>query len=138
MDLFTMIYRFNKLYVLRLQEICSAYGVTAVQWLVLHHVYNHEGCTSIDIVKEWSVEKPTVSSLVRKLNEQGLLQFTSGQDKRQKNLSLTDEGKTLCEKITKQVIELQLFVADPLSEDKVKEWMEELKILEERMKDYER
>lgn len=138
MNLFSTIYRFNKWYVIRLQEICSANGFTAVQWLVLHHIYNNEGCTSMDIVKEWSVEKPTVSSLVRKLNEQGLLKFTSGDDKRQKYLSLTDEGKTLCGKVTEKVIELQSFVTDPFTAGMVNEWTEQLMVMEERMKQYEK
>jgi MarR family transcriptional regulator, transcriptional regulator for hemolysin len=138
MNLFSTIYRFNKLYVMQLQEICSAHGVTGVQWLVLQHVFKNEGCTSMDIVKEWSVEKPTVSSLVKKLSEQGLVQFTSGEDKRQKYLSLSKEGKVLCEKITEQVTDLQAFVTEPFSEEMVNEWTEQLKILEERLKSYER
>jgi len=137
MNLFSTIYRFNKLYVIRLQEICSANGITAVQWLVLQHVYKNEGCTSMDIVKEWSVEKPTVSSLVRKLNEQGLLEFTSGEDKRQKYLSLTSEGNNLCQNITDKVMKLQSFVKEPLPEETVKEWTEQLMVLEERLKQYE-
>lgn len=137
MNLFSTIYRFNKWYVFRLQEICSANGITPVQWLVLNHIYKHEGCTSMDIVKEWSVEKPTVSSLVRKLNEQGLINFTSGEDKRQKYLSLTTEGKKLCGKVEEKVMVLQAFVTEPLSEEKVNEWTEQLMILEERLKRYE-
>ncbi|MBD8025929.1 MarR family transcriptional regulator [Ureibacillus sp. Re31] len=137
MNLFSTIYRFNKLYVNRLQEICSLNGITPVQWLVLQHVYKHEGCTSMDIVKEWSVEKPTVSTLVSKLNEQGLIKFTSGQDKRQKYLSLTVEGQILCRKVEEKVMELQSFVTEPLSKEMVNEWTEQLMILEERLKHYE-
>ena len=137
MNLFSTIYRFNKLYVLRLQEICSANGITAVQWLVLQHVYKNESCTSMDIVKEWSVEKPTVSSLVRKLNEQGLLELTSGEDKRQKYLSLSEEGHILCQNITDKVMQLQSFVTEPLPDEVVKEWTEQLTVLEERLKQYE-
>ncbi|MEK9196982.1 MarR family winged helix-turn-helix transcriptional regulator [Ureibacillus sp. 179-F W5.1 NHS] len=137
MNLFSTIYRFNKLYVNRLQEICSANGITPVQWLVINHVFKNEGCTSIDIVKEWSVEKPTVSTLVRKLNEQGILEFTSGEDKRQKYLSLTVEGQILCRKVGEKVMELQSFVTEPMSEEMVNEWTEQLMILEERLKHYE-
>lgn len=121
---------------MRLQEICSIDGITPVQWLVLHHVSQNDGCRSIDIVKEWSVEKPTVSSLVRKLKERDLLTFTSGEDKRQKYLSLTAEGKALCEKIAEQVTALQTFTTEPFSEKMVNDWTEQLMILEERMKHY--
>lgn len=134
MNLFSTIYRFNKMYIIRLQEICSVYGITPVQSLVLYHVYENEGCTSMDIVKEWSVEKPTVSTLVRKLNKQGLLKFTSGEDKRQKYLSLTPEGQILCRKVMEKVTELQSFVTEPFSEKMVNDWTEQLMILEERMK----
>lgn len=137
MNLFSTIYRFNKLYVFHLQDICSANGITAVQWLVLQHVYKNEGCTSMDIVKEWSVEKPTVSSLVRKLNEQGLLEFTSGEDKRQKYLSLSEEGHVLCQKVSDKVMKLQSFVTEPIPDETVKEWTEQLMLLEERLKQYE-
>jgi MarR family transcriptional regulator, transcriptional regulator for hemolysin len=138
MNLFSTIYRFNKSYVIRIQEICSANGVTAVQWLVLQHIYQNEGCTSMDIVKEWSVEKPTVSSLIRKLNEQGLLQLQSGDDKRQKYLFLTAEGQILCTKVTEKVMELQSFVTEPFSDEMLNNWTEQLMILEERMNQYER
>ncbi len=137
MNLFSIIYRFNKLYVFRLQEICSANGITAVQWLVLQHVYKNEGCTSMEIVKEWSVEKPTVSSLVRKLNEQGLLELTSGEDKRQKYLSLSEDGHTLCQKISEKVMQLQSFVTDSCPQEMMKEWTEQLMVMEERLKQYE-
>ncbi|MFP3918703.1 MarR family transcriptional regulator [Lysinibacillus telephonicus] len=137
MNLFTTIYRFNKLYVLKLQEICSPFGITPVQWLVIHHIYNNEGCTSMDIVKEWSVEKPTVSSLVKKLHEQGLIQFKSGADKRQKYLSLSQEGQVLCGKVKEKVMNLQSFVTEPFSEEMVNEWSQQLAILEERMLNYE-
>lgn len=136
MNLFSAIYRFNKGYVIRLQEICSVNGITPVQSLVLYHVYKNEGCTSMDIVKEWSVEKPTVSTLVRKLNEQGLLTFTSGEDKRQKYLSLTPIGQILCRNVMEKVMELQTFVTEPFSEEMVNDWTEQLMILEERMKLY--
>ncbi|MEN2768056.1 MarR family winged helix-turn-helix transcriptional regulator [Ornithinibacillus xuwenensis] len=138
MNLFSTIYRFNKRYVLRLQEICSANGITAVQWLVLHHIAENDGCTSMDIVKEWSVEKPTVSTLVHKLREQGLIHFKNGEDKRQKYLSLTYEGQALCETVTEKVMHLQSFVTEPLSEEVVQEYTAKINTLEERLKEYER
>jgi MarR family transcriptional regulator, transcriptional regulator for hemolysin len=119
---------------MRLQEICSSYEVTAVQWLVLYHIYENEGCTSMDIVKEWSVEKPTVSSFVRKLSDQGLLQSRSGDDKRQKFLYLTAAGEILCEKIMEKVAELQSFVTEPFLDEAVDEITQQIVILEERMK----
>ena len=137
MNLFSAIYRFNKFYVTRLQEICSAQGITPVQWLVLQHIYKNEGCTSIDIVKEWSVEKPTVSSLVRKLYEQGLLDYREGEDKRHKRLYLTEEGKNLCGIVAEKVKGLQTFVTEPLPEETVEEWTEMLHVLEGRLKQYE-
>ncbi|UOQ49176.1 MarR family transcriptional regulator [Gracilibacillus caseinilyticus] len=137
MNLFSTIYRLNKWYVIRLQELCSTHDITPVQWLVLHHIDENDNCTSMDIVKEWSVEKPTVSSLVRKLSEQHLIQFTSGKDKRQKYLSLTTEGKTRYEEIAKKVMELQTFVTEPFSDQMVNEWTEQLMIAENRMKLYQ-
>ena len=137
MNLFSAIYRFNKFYINRLQEICSANGITPVQWLVLQHIYNNEGCNSIDIVKEWSVEKPTVSSLVRRLYEQGLLDYREGEDKRHKRLYLTVEGNNLCRKVAEKVAELQSFVTVPLPEETVEEWTKMLLVLEGRMKQYE-
>ena len=137
MNLFTAIYRFNKFYVIRLQEICSAKGITPVQWLVLQHIYKNEGCTSIDIVKEWSVEKPTVSSLVRKLYEQGLLDYREGEDKRHKRLYLTEEGYNLCGKVAEKVTELQSFVTEPMPEETMGKWTEMLHVLEGRLKQYE-
>ncbi|WP_019244221.1 MULTISPECIES: MarR family winged helix-turn-helix transcriptional regulator [Bacillus] len=137
MDLFSTVYRFNKWYVIRLQEICSVSGITPVQWLALYHVSLNEGCTSKDITNEWSVEKPTVSYVIRKLNEQGFLKFTSGEDKRQKYLSLTKEGRILCEEINVKVIELQNFVTEPFTEEKVNDWTKQLEVLGKRMQQYE-
>lgn len=136
MDLYSTVYRFHKWYVIRLQEICSLGGITPVQWLTLYHVSLNEGCTSKDITNEWSVEKPTVSYVVRKLHEQGLLEFTSGEDKRQKYLSLTKEGQTVCEEINVKVKQLQSFVTEPFTEKEVYDWASQLEVLGERMKQY--
>ncbi|MFS0781274.1 MarR family winged helix-turn-helix transcriptional regulator [Bacillus sp. 1P06AnD] len=138
MDLYSTVYRFNKWYVVRLQEICSDYGTTPVQWLVMYHISLHEGCTSKDIVNEWSVEKPTVSYYVRKLKEQGLLQFTSGRDKREKYLSLTSEGASLCERINEKVKELQTFVTEPFTDKQIEKWTEQVEVLGERMKAFKK
>ncbi|UOQ84235.1 MarR family winged helix-turn-helix transcriptional regulator [Gracilibacillus salinarum] len=138
MNLFSTIYRLNKWYVIRLQELCSTHDITPVQWLVMHHIYEKDKCTSMDIVKAWSVEKPTVSSLVRKLKEQQLLNVTSGEeDKRQKYVSLTMEGKKRYEAVAKKVKQLQAFTTEPFSEEMMSQWTEQLMLMEHRIKYYQ-
>lgn len=132
-----MLHRFNKTYILQIQSICSRYDLTPVQWLVLRHISEHKGCTSIEIVREWSVEKPTVSSLVRKLESMEYLTFSEGKDKRQKFLYLTENGEAVCKRVTSKVNALQAYVMADESQETLDQLLEKIVLWEERLKTYE-
>lgn len=63
--------------------------------------------TLVNISYRRSIEKPTTRKFIKVLLEKELITFTTGNDKRQKWLSLTEEGMQLFNAINKEVNEIQ-------------------------------
>lgn len=54
-------------------------------------------CTQKQISEQWLIPKQTLSPLCKQLHQQGYLAFLPSRDKREKLLTLTDDGKHYAE-----------------------------------------
>ena len=93
MELFTSMNRLNRFYIAQVNEICTTRKMTSMQFQILRYIFRYGSCTSMDIVKAWKVEKPTVSEHIRRLHDKEWVAITQGADKRVKNLALTHAGE---------------------------------------------
>lgn len=76
------------------RELARAAGLTAVQFRVLQIVAEKGVCTPKDISVRMRVSQATVTSLLHKLVDQGMvLMERSTTDGRQKNIELTAKGR---------------------------------------------
>lgn len=81
------------------RELAQAAGLTAVQFRVLQIISEKGGCTPKDISQRMRVSQATVTSLVHKLVNQGMVSMErSAIDGRQKNITLTDKGQEAIER----------------------------------------
>ena len=119
MELFTSMNRLNRFYIAQVNEICTTRKMTSMQFHILRYILRYGSCTSMDIVKAWKVEKPTVSEHIRRLHDKEWIAITQGADKRVKNLALTAAGQAVYEDILVEVEALQQRVTESFTAEEV-------------------
>lgn len=76
------------------RELAQAAGLTPVQFRVLQVVGETGSCTAKEISQRMDVSQATVTSLVDKLVNQGMvIRQRSDVDRRQTNIVITDQGR---------------------------------------------
>ena len=107
MNLFLQIHRFHRNYMARLTTMLVPHGLTPGNWSLLQFLHEHKSATSSQLAAYWDVEKPTVSSNVKQMLALGLITIIPGEDKREKKLALTENGSTLHEKLSQEIVAMQ-------------------------------
>lgn len=85
-----------------LNQLLSANGMTASQCAVLNYLYetNKEYVNQKDIEQFLNLSNPTVTGLLHRLDEKGyVLVVQSAQDKRKKNVYLTEQALDMQKRI---------------------------------------
>src|SRR4051794_26521403 len=70
----------------------SKYGLYRAQWSTLTYIYNNGSGTLVEISNYQSVEKPTVTRTIQRLEEMGYISHAPSKDKREKRMQLTELG----------------------------------------------
>lgn len=87
-------------------------GLSDAAFWTLYVLCLHEGPVSqADVRRECMSSKQTVNSAIVRLRDEGLLELTgndTGKDARRKILSLTEEGRAVCERWVEPVVALDL------------------------------
>jgi len=90
-----MIKQINTIYEKELNNLLKSVGITASQCAVLDYLFrsDEEAVNQRDIEKALSLRNPTVTGLIKRLEEKGyLLSVPSARDKRCKNIYLTEKA----------------------------------------------
>ena len=106
-DFFNSFISIYRPYIKLTQPILDRYDIHTGQWLVLKDIAQFQPTTLVNISYRRSIEKPTTRKFIKVLLEKELITFTTGNDKRQKWLSLTKDGMQLFNAINKEVNEIQ-------------------------------
>lgn len=111
------------------------HGLTGPQFLVLLMIGNNQGLTQAELVRLIESDPNTVSAMVRRLAERGLvIRSPHPDDKRAMQVRLTDEGERLARVGLKDMNRLSRHLArtmPPTHADTIKAWMTSLVALEE-------
>ncbi len=76
------------------------YNITRSQWIALYYIYTNDCITQSALAEKMSIKEPTVVRVIQKMEQDGLLiRLHSNDDKRIKQLSLSNKGTRLCEKL---------------------------------------
>lgn len=94
-------------YIEEMNILLSHYQLSTAQWLVFKSIAVSAPTTLVEVAKQRSIEKPTATKIIQKLIELQLLDVTPGQDKREKILSLSIDGRRHYEKIQQAVNQVQ-------------------------------
>jgi MarR family transcriptional regulator, transcriptional regulator for hemolysin len=77
----------------RLNMELAKHDLYRAQWSVLHYLWNYGTATLVELADYQSVEKPTVTRTISRLEELGYVEHIPGKDKREKRMQLTDLGR---------------------------------------------
>ncbi|GKV68684.1 putative HTH-type transcriptional regulator YwoH [Sporosarcina sp. NCCP-2716] len=90
----------------QLNKQLQHYDLYNAQWTVLSLLSRCGEMTSAEIAEEQMVEKPSITKIVKRLHEMGYIEVTQGQDKREKLLRLSEEGRRTTEAIQEKLLPL--------------------------------
>lgn len=83
------------------------YNQLAVLWSLSYY----HSCTQKQICDGWVLPKQTVSGICKRYMDDGLIEWVSSDDKREKLMSLTEKGKSFAKPIIQRLeqVEMQIF-----------------------------
>lgn len=98
------------------------------QWSTLYYLINHGPSTLVELSTYQSVEKPTVTRTIHRLEELGYVEHVPGKDKREKRMQLTELGRKIYMEVR---ITIDQFEQDSLKGISEKEQVETIRVMEE-------
>lgn len=107
-----------------------AAGLTVTEWRVLGSLTDSEGETIGRLAYLTLTKQPTLSKLVHRLEQDGLVQRTREEDdRRQTRVQLTAQGQALAQRLCAQALAHQASVLAPLSAEQSKALLDALQVL---------
>lgn len=88
---------------------------------ILYTVYINKTCTQKEISEDWFIAKQTINTLCKDLIAKNILAATTNENnKREKILSLTDEGINYAKPIVEKLITIENNACDIIGEETIK------------------
>ncbi|PLS18504.1 MarR family transcriptional regulator [Bacillus sp. M6-12] len=112
----------------RLNAELGKHDLYRAQWSILYYLYNNGSATHVEISNYLSVEKPTVTRTITRLEEQGYVEHIPGKDRREKRMQLTELGKMKYSEVRVAVDQLEQDILKGISEE---EQLEAIRIMKE-------
>jgi len=99
-------------------------GLTFGQPKVLDYLKDHDGCVQKDIAAACEIEPPTVTSLLQRMEESGLIErkMLNG-NRRSLYVFLTDKGRTAQEKVSTVFDQLENLAFEGLTKEEAETFM---------------
>lgn len=76
----------------KLNEKISPLGLYSSQWVIIVYLHEKKQCTQIELSQYLSVEAPTITRTLARMEEMGWVTREYGQDKRQRHIKLTEKA----------------------------------------------
>lgn len=106
----------------RIREAGS--DLTPVQFAALDAIHQQPGVDQASLAHAIAKDRATVGAVVDRMEQKGLLiRVVSGQDKRARELTLTDEGRSVLKALMPVVTGLQKEILKGLSEDEYRQFI---------------
>lgn len=116
-------------------NFAKKFGITTLELLTFAIIFHNDGCNQAYICTRTSTNKQTISEIIKKyIKLDYLFLKESKEDKRSKEVYMTDKGSKEIGKIIKKLNEVEVRVMSSLSEKDAKKLLELTKIFSENMK----
>ncbi len=100
------------------EKYAQIYGLTYNSLTVYYAIEYYGKCTQKQIAEEWAISKQTVNNIVKKGIREGLIEFINN-DKKNKLIRFTVEGKKRISKIAKESMLLEEQIISNMGESNV-------------------
>ncbi|RUQ27457.1 MarR family transcriptional regulator [Peribacillus cavernae] len=98
------------------------------QWSILYYLSNYGSATLVELSNYLSVEKPTVTRTITRLEELEYVEHVPGKDRREKRMQLTELGRKIYEDVRVTVDQYEQDILKGISKE---EQLEAIRIMEE-------
>lgn len=78
-----------------LNELLQAYELSYSLWQVMVYLHEHEHASLVEISTYYGIEKPSITRRVQRLEELGYLTMAQGNDRREKSIALSCQGRSV-------------------------------------------
>lgn len=99
-----------------LNNLMSPYELSYSLWLVIIYIKKNGPTTLVEISSHYSVEKPTITRRVQRLEELHIVEQIPGKNKREKVIGLTALGEEISQDCRKKITDLENRVMEGLTE----------------------
>lgn len=106
-------------YINRANSILMTYSLYSSQWLILKDIAKNGTTTLVDVSRRRQIEKPTANKVIKHLLELELIQSEQGEDRRVKNLTMTDQGARLFDEVSEKMNEMQREVLQDVDQEQI-------------------
>nr|WP_175637846.1 MarR family transcriptional regulator [Metabacillus schmidteae] len=115
--LFHMLYQKTRHMTKEVNEYLQKHGLYSSQWSILYCLKSNGPMTQSDIWRYLNVEAPTVTRTLVKLEESGWIIRTTGSDKRERLVSLTEKALELLPLVDQDVKNFEQSMVTNLNDD---------------------
>ena len=116
--------RLNQIAVALFFQETEQWGITPVQYAAMQTVFHSPGLDQRKLARAIGFDASTITGVIDRLEARGLVSRTpSAQDRRVRLLDLTDDGKSLLEKVIPAMLRSQERLLAPLSKNDRAEFM---------------
>ncbi|ETP67101.1 MarR family transcriptional regulator [Planococcus glaciei] len=100
------------------------HGLYRAEWTILYYLANNESATLVELAQYQRVEKPTMTRIIRSLEESGFIEHIPGKDRREKPMKLTELGKKVYAEVRVTVDRFEQDILEGISEEQQLEAIE--------------
>ena len=112
----------------RLNVHLAEHQLYRAQWSILYHLENIGPSTLVELSNYMSVEKPTVTRTINRLEELGYVEHIPGKDKREKRMQLSESGKQVYKDVRVTIDRYEQEILEGITEQ---EQIEAIRVMEE-------
>lgn len=106
---------------LAVNKILQEYNLSVFDWVVLRYITTHDSPRLIDVAKEFNVEKPVITIIIKRFVKKKLISIEpSKTDKRAKLIGTLDLGKEIIKEIDSKLNILLGKVLKGIKEEEIK------------------
>nr|WP_239587992.1 MarR family transcriptional regulator [Gracilibacillus alcaliphilus] len=101
--------------VTKLNDILAAYQLSYSHWQVIYYLKVEGRSTLADISAHYRVERPSITRRVQRLEELDIIEVVPSENRREKNIQLTEYGNEVYQKSRQAITELEYSLAEGLT-----------------------
>lgn len=120
----------------KLNNILSEHQLQRAQWNILYYIAHYDFPTLVELSNYLSVEKPTITGTVNRLEELGFVEPIQSADRREKRMQLTTLGTETYKKIRGEIDAFEENILRGVPEEKLMEMIQTMNIIRNQLQDW--